>query len=103
MSKTEWTPGPWRVMTISPEIKVNPTAEFMPFGSCGCCDGVWINGDNPEANAHLIAAAPDLYTALLELYQDTASYIEQNDLGEVHHGHSMKLARAALKSARGEQ
>lgn len=55
-----------------------------------------------DANAHLIAAAPDLYAALerlLEQYSNvrSAEQYPQGDSG------SMKEARAALAKARGEQ
>lgn len=37
-----------------------------------------------------------LRVALSALYEDTASYIRVNHLGDVHHNQSMRLARAAL-------
>jgi len=66
----KWTPGPW--------AGKGQTSEDAVF--CGtmhriCADGTWLAfvptwKDNPdeaseaEANAHLIAAAPDMYAAL---------------------------------------
>ncbi len=38
----------------------------------------------------------ELESALRGLYEDTADYIQVNDLGNVHHNQSMKDARAAL-------
>jgi hypothetical protein len=38
------------------------------MGGCGCCGSPWVNGDGEltrEANARLIAAAPELLEALV--------------------------------------
>lgn len=55
-----------------------------------------------DCRAHLVAAAPDLLCALRMLYNETADYIRINQLGDVHHNHSMQRARAALAKATGE-
>lgn len=62
------TPGPWE---YSLELQKDGSGEafylesngsnFM--GACSCCNGTHIDGD-AEANARLIAAAPDLLAAL---------------------------------------
>ena len=111
----KWTKGPW--------AGKGQTSEDAVF--CGtmhriCADGAWLAfvptwEDNPdeaseaEANAHLIAAAPDMYAALDDLL---ASYAEPDqqiccgghgcgcrgasvrDLAEHH-------ARTAIAKARG--
>ena len=72
----KWTPGPW--------AGKGQTSEDAVF--CGtmhriCADGAWLAfvptwKDNPdeaseaEANARLIAAAPDLYAALVHAQQN---------------------------------
>ena len=40
-----------------------------------------------------------LETALRLIYEETADYIETNNLGDFHHNRSMQLARAALAAA----
>ena len=97
----KWTPGPW--------AGKGQTSEDAVF--CGtmhriCADGAWLAfvptwKDNPdeaseaEANAHLIAAAPDLYAELVSLM---AAYAECN--GEDHPAYGR--AEYALAKARGE-
>jgi hypothetical protein len=54
-----------------------------------------------EADARLIAAAPDLYHALEMLRSEMADYIQLNHLGDVYHNRSMQMARDALKKALG--
>jgi hypothetical protein len=102
MSKPKWTPGPWPV--VREDLR----------GGCYWC-GVVIPGleegfalhadDNGEANAHLIAAAPDLYDALHKIIEgsvtvaaspDTVSAIE--DLMELFR----TIGQPALAKARGE-
>lgn len=67
MSKTKFTPGPWKIERLATNI-----ALIMP--ALAEIDGALIatvNDDNDEmtaemeANAHLITAAPDLYAACL--------------------------------------
>ena len=76
MSETKFTPGPWSLPHFA-----NPDCEckcgyVLVEGYCGAVAKVYYSqdralghGDNPPfyeacANAHLIAAAPDLYAAL---------------------------------------
>ena len=80
----KFTPGPWRVH-VADGPKVGPDDGFMPIGGCGCCGSPWVashikfarlddasdaraakNAErkaNEEANARLIAAAPELHEA----------------------------------------
>lgn len=95
--ETRFTPGPWMV-TRSDRRKT----------LCVISEDTWICGelqsDNPlaipivesEANARLIAAAPDLYEALNELL------FEDSDKPEVERLKTLVKARAALAKARGE-
>ncbi len=98
------TPGPWLVehddrpgMEWNIHIVVTNTPHtricFMAHRSTE-------DNSECEANAHLIAAAPELAEALEQLYQNTADYIRVNKLGDVHHNKDMQDARAALKKAR---
>lgn len=88
MTEPKFTPGPWSV------IKGRHFYEDR--------FGVEIKGDDfsiqpqmgmTEANAHLIAAAPELYEALEELLIQTRQY---------GHKPEIKMAEAALAKARGE-
>ena len=61
---TENTPGPWLVDASDAQ---HAGSGFSVIVGCGCCDSPWINGDTSEerdANARLIAAAPELLGAL---------------------------------------
>ena len=75
----KWTPGPWRINTtgvISNQIEADSRQRFCDSddGYRGvalfqaCCDSRKYadEDENKFANAHLIAAAPDLYEALSE-------------------------------------
>lgn len=86
MSKTKFTPGPWLIGVEGtstgrgPEVYV--AGEYYDDGSefvvaeCGVTEarlsgkGRWKrkeDADTRDANAHLIAAAPDLYASLSEM------------------------------------
>lgn len=98
--KTKWTPGPWKWETASDNSRLRPerllgqcpafdgTDPIVDDGSAGGEYGATITPDSP--NAHLIAAAPDLYEALKLLLSVSTN-----------HDH-IDTARAALKKARGE-
>lgn len=86
-----WTPGPWRVGTHH---------QILSTGGDNRCAGIvsynsWMGIEEAEANAHLIAAAPDMYAALEQLVNTAASY-------QPHFYNELKQARAALAKARGE-
>ena len=56
-----------------------------------------------EANARLIAAAPDLLEALKVGYTETMDYIQRNHLSGSENNQWLVLARAAIDKATGEQ
>ena len=94
---TPHTPGPWATRksdTARPESRrvdiVSTIGEFSP---------AFIAGDALPADAHLIAAAPELFDALLFLLAD---YVAIG--GEKLTGSSVpaELARAAIAKATGE-
>ena len=90
MNEPKWTPGPWRVETSG-------------RGSlCVASDDAWICGEldnqphemrtsEAEANAHLIAAVPELYEALQNVIREADRKTD-----------AFNRARAALAKARGE-
>lgn len=102
MSEPKFTPGPWHIGTPPPngEQTIGTVAGLMV--------AVATTGQNmaeeTKANAHLIAAAPDLYKALahLEPYLDAivcyASTIEEHP----PNGFILET-KAALAKARGER
>ena len=119
MTETKWTKGPWE--------RMNEGDIFGPLGG-DSGDGVFadesdrwqvavvdrclafVDGELVElgkdcmrANAHLIAAAPDLYNALLSAEQSIAIFMGVYDhRNESGAGYILTEARAALAKARGE-
>ena len=95
MTETKWTPGPWRVGKGGPNLC--PTI--------GTHKGLMVamvayGNDHPtQANAHLMAAAPDLYGVLDWAIQ---SWDEHNKHGFNMQGDWVQDARAALAKARGD-
>lgn len=82
MSEVKFTPGPWVVeQSEKTPIYVSPVGRHENISICNVMvmdeddseSGDWINGDETKANAKLIAAAPDLYLALIEARQVIAT------------------------------
>lgn len=72
------TPGPWRVVPNGNGCNFSIASQHDDIVIGGFDDHDWGYGVETEANAHLIAAAPDLLSAL-EL---AADYIKDLDGGE---------------------
>ena len=85
----KWTKGPWCVNGET----VESTSGVCRARIAIIDDGA---GTNPTANAHLIAAAPDMYEALRAIITDLPS--NRDWLDPVVE----RAAKAALKKARGE-
>ena len=100
MSETKFTPGPWK-WSNAYKASNNENLTWSLLGENGygilSCDGESNSpqelGESGKANAHLIAAAPDLYKALEELVN------ADGILGRVN---ARPKAKAALAKARGE-
>lgn len=99
MSETKFTPGPWEAVSFNgnslvvTELIVNEKEAIALLGTCG---------EKEQANAHLIAAAPDMYEAL------EAAVSEYGKPGGPWNvpsepGTWIDKARAALAKARGEK
>jgi hypothetical protein len=121
MSERKWTPGPWhyRPQKFDDWGYVRASAEadgFHPF-ICQAKDVRTTDDDEKEArkngtdpwaaNAHLIAAAPELYEALEEIRDMLWSRPDISDrlrplMGFAEEATNQK-ARAALAKARGER
>jgi hypothetical protein len=101
MNETKFTPGPWKAIrdplhygSLS-TVYAGSTEEKAGIGAQMLVQvGGWSNPTEQEANAHLIAAAPELYTVLNQIATDIEA---QGVLIEWH-----QAALAALAKARGE-
>jgi hypothetical protein len=88
------TPGPWqvhgsRIIIAGPDRNVRTVAKTEPGGAFGM-------DAEQEANAALMAAAPDLLDALVDLLAEAT---HTGPLREERHG--IEKARAAIAKARG--
>ena len=112
MSEVKFTPGPWSVVEdIARDRDVNGHAigdEYIAGFNVESgtkevvsCEGISGCGDEERANAHLIAAAPDLYEALNNVMSEISSCLRDE---EYYFGTTERFdnARAALAKARGE-
>ena len=91
----KFTPGPWVIEQhnfMAPEISGNgrPVARALY--------DIWSEDPEVDANAALIATAPELYEALVEL----SRVYELGDF-DTEFKPALEQARAALKKARGEE
>ncbi len=78
--REEHTPGPWDLRRISPQLGGEPifliSAESTLFLRVQACADGFVFGQN-EANAYLIAAAPDLLAACVAMLAAHDGDIEQ--------------------------
>jgi len=100
MSNENWTEGPWEVDRFG-AVKGGPEKQYI---NGTARDQVALAKAEVEserdANAHLIAAAPELYWALYQLLNCTRSceaLLNASEAGRC------KYAEAALAKARGER
>ena len=87
---SKFTPGPWK--TNYKDLALVQAENGAPIARCDKLFGV----ANIQANARLIAAAPDLLEALQAIVQ---SLSDQDDEGLIEHAQQMIDARAAIKKA----
>lgn len=103
MSETKWTPGPWKVRLVERDGELRdcfvqaPDVNGYPYAAEILGDDEYREQSGgmlrKKADAHLIAAAPDLYAALkmAQLWLD------------VDGRYDMLPINAALSRARGEK
>ncbi len=98
MSEPKFTPGPWHVTRYSNYIGFSIFAELR-----GCIAERWYDSKQDEpyasqlvANAHLIAAAPDLLAACFGMLATWGSQDEDAIIA------ARDAARAAVEKAMGE-
>ena len=108
---TKHTPAPWRVSSESPRIikkdyrAIGSDAGFLIASTMGRDDsGFYASEQEADANACLIAAAPDLYEALEDALIDFDNWAAHED----NHPHEhlvawAEKARAAIAKAKGEE
>ena len=91
MNETKFTPGPWLFSSYKSgnSVIVIDGKEF---------DVATVNYPNRDANAHLIAAAPELYEALDALRAELFLHAEGNYFRPL-----LDKAEIALAKARGEE
>lgn len=97
MSKAKHTPGPWKVASAAAcaEIEVMEIAEVAHLRVIPAAGG-WPAPGEPEVDASLIAAAPELLEALQRL-------IDSGDVRDAAEKGAVSMARAAIAKATGEQ
>lgn len=91
------TPGPWTYKMDKDCLNLSVTTAYAPteiVGGCGCCDSPWVSC---EADARLIAAAPDLLEALEEAVVLLAIF------GVGMETKTYKRSKAAIAKAKGEE
>ena len=117
MTQAKHTPGPWIVpdqtWRRSLTVEVGGKELVQCPGSGGAmsytetiCTLNWNRTPEWDANARLIAAAPDMYEALckLEYWFDTDQEIldAMSDYDRRDHFEKLKMIRAAIAKAKGE-
>ena len=94
MTNTKHTPGPWVWDSHYDDLRPLWYSEM----SQGCGYLSWDNDETRDANAHLIAAAPDLLEALIELLQ-VQDGVPMTGIDATRRS---DLARAAIAKAKGQ-
>ena len=98
------TPGPWVVVgSRTKYVEARLVGSLMQeVAACGPTLADEGYGQQQEANARLIAAAPDLLEALQELCEIVEDAIEQKSAKDLD-SFTLQPARAAIAKATGEQ
>ena len=106
------TPGSWEVGGPYPSVTVCNIVEVGEEGEhWEIITWLWQDikreaSDEIKANAHLIAAAPDLLEACERMFRSLAAFLDYVDREDTHHYYAPKaaleLGRAAIAKARGE-
>ncbi len=100
MNEVKHTPGPWFVtgsMTKYIEARI-PSGLIQEVAACGPTEADGGYGPQQQANAKLIAAAPDLLDALIKLHESLESLNNSGDAGQMV-ADDVETARAAIAKA----
>jgi hypothetical protein len=109
MTKAEYTPGPWEIDDTAPNsylrIIGNIDGDAYDDGSprhiyTHVCDV--LDNEQEEANARLIAAAPELLDALEESILAMQKVYDQSEMAHVVMD-ELERAKAVIAKARGEK
>jgi hypothetical protein len=106
--ETKFTPGPWEVsMPTATSLEWNVMANGYYVAEVVLGSNGLNNPESTGANAHLIAAAPDLYGAVNALLGLVTLFLSRSDTTTdaqvaIVNNHRLAEAAAALKKARGE-
>ena len=112
MTQSKHTPGPWTYQGIGPSFDVTAQAtsgaRFMGRFIARCPERVAgfepTEEDERQANAHLIAAAPELLGALKEMANKLAAMMQDYELPEECNGiisGELDAANIAIAKAEG--
>lgn len=100
--ETKHTPGPWKLSESASRVILGKSEHS---GLMGVCVMQNAQSEHYDANARLIAAAPDMLTALEELFKHCAMIHkyggEASNVREADR--AQQLALAAIAKARGKQ
>ncbi len=95
-----WTPGPWEVNPVTAQVDGITNGEPLAI-----CQLLWPTDERSEAeteaNAHLIAAAPELYEALKAFLEDERFQVGVGG-NPIAVERMIANARTVLAKARGE-
>lgn len=97
MTETKFTPGPWKFDGEDSGYYDLPTLNIRDKDGYIIAGAVDFYSDPGLSNAHLIAAAPDLYEALDKIMRMDLSWGYDKAMGK-----SQEIAYRALAKARGE-
>lgn len=99
MTQAKYTSGPWRFKGFDPEFNTVPVINSGSYdlgvhflGTHG------LTNEEKEANAHLIAAAPDLFDALQNIMNGITSGAIKTDYDEVMENAVIRAHKAIAKA-----
>jgi len=104
-----YTEGPWKVLRLDGEIYINPSRESGEYALLAKVHGARVppgrSEDTAQANARLIASAPDLLSALTALVEsiENVNFSVHDDDGRTYDTIPWAQAEAAIAKAHGQE
>lgn len=92
------TPGPWRVIALGASVRI--VANGVAVAQIQ--HNKFVQNNRTEANARLIAAAPDMLALLQSFVTYQVDYMTRNHLGDPERQHNIKWARQLFAQIKGE-